>query len=251
MTEFWVFDPSRWPADSTAMAAAAAFAWGLGSALLSPCHLGVIPLMGSHAAGMAPMGAPAEASLSRPVRDVLIFTLGYFATVPLLGSVILSLGATLEHSSHYWTIPVGLVLLWVGYNMLRNHVCSTATHFLSTLARRLHLGPVSGLLALGFGYGLLSSGCTAGFLMPLALASLPQGLLFGLGMAVCFGLGHTLPMILVGCSAHAAARLYHAHSHDHHEHTDPHRTERLFRRVMGLVIMGVGVLFVLHPVLEH
>lgn len=250
MTEFWVFDPSRWPAGSADMAALAAFLWGLGSAFLSPCHLGIIPLMGSHAAGVGPFGQTPERS--QPVKQVLGFSFGYFCTVPLLGMAILLLGATLGHVSHYWTIPVGLMLGWFGFDMLRNHACSGATHRLTALGQRLRLGPILGVTVIGFVYGLVSAGCTAGFLVPLMLAALPQGPLFGVAMALCFGIGHCLPMILVGCSAHAAARLYHSHPHDHdHNHQDPHRAERLFRRVMGLILMVVGVVFVLHPFLEH
>lgn len=258
MNEFWIFDAVRWPAGDTLWACLLAVGWGLGSALLSPCHLGVIPVMGSHAAGLGPFeagsleaGSLEAKSRSLPVWQVGAFTLGYFATIPVLAVVILLLGSSLEHASHYWTIPVGLVLLWVGFDMIRSHACSTATHLLAGLGKRLNLGPLPGAVVLGFCYGTISAGCTAGFLMPLLLAALPQGLAFGLGMGTLFGLGHSLPMFLVGCSAYFAARFYHSHAHDPApQHHDPHRAERLFRRVMGGIIMIVGVLFVLHPFLE-
>lgn len=253
MNEFWMFDAARWPAGDALWSCLLAVGWGLGSALLSPCHLGVIPIMGSHAAGVGPFETSGPRSL--PVWQVAAFTFGYFATIPLLALVILFLGTSLEHVSHYWTIPVGLVLLWVGFDMIRSHACSTATHWLTALGGRLNLGPLPGAVVLGFCYGAISSGCTAGFLVPLLLAALPQGVAFGLGMGTLFGLGHSLPMFLVGCSAYFAARFYHSHPHEpgsgHHDsHYDPHRAERLFRRVMGGLIMLVGALFILHPFFE-
>lgn len=254
MTEFWVFDAARWPAGSGSAAALAAFLWGVGSALLSPCHLGVIPLMGSHAAGIGPFGSTegrGAGSSAQAVGQVAAFTLGYFAVIPLLTLVLLLVGETLGHAGHYWTVPVGGVLLWFGYDMLRSHACSGATHLLEPIAKRLRLGPFPGAVALGFAYGAISAACTAGFLMPLILAVLPQGLATGLGMGAAFGLGHSLPMLLVGCSAYFAARFYHSHPHEPEHSHEPHRAERLFRRVMGGVIMLVGVLFIAHPFLEH
>lgn len=250
MTEFWVFDAARWPAGADDAALLAAFVWGVGSALLSPCHLGIIPLMGSHAAGIGPFGGNVQRA-STVVGQVSSFTFGYFAVIPFLSLALLLIGETLGHAGHYWTIPVGGVLLWFGFDMLRNHACSSATHLLEPVARRLRLGPLPGAMALGFAYGVISAACTAGFLMPLVLAALPHGLAMGVGMGTAFGLGHSLPMLLVGCSAYFAARFYHSHPHESEHSHEPHRMERLFRRVMGGVIMIVGLLFVVHPFLEH
>ena len=46
----------------------------------------------------------------------------------------------------------------------------------------------------------------------------------------------------------------HEHEGEHHlgcHHPDPHRREVLFRRCMGLLLLIIGVLFILHPFLEH
>ena len=262
MLDFLFLEPAAWPTGDLAAASLAALLWGLGSALLSPCHLGIIPLLSSHAAGVGPFSTHKELK-PQPVADVLRFVAGYYLTILLFGLIIALLGSGLEMGGHYWTIPAGLVLLWFGLDMIRGHNCSSASHLLEVMGRHLGLGPHSGVLALGFGYGLLSGGCSTGFLVPVMMVCLPQGLLICLLLAACFGLGHCLPMIVVGCSASAAARILchhdHAHGHDHDgnahnlscHHPDPHRREVLFRRVMGLMLLFIGVLFVLHPFLEH
>lgn len=264
-----------------------ALLWGLGSALLSPCHLGIIPVLGSHAAGYGPFASSASSSttsssassasgnaasgnaasgntaseVGHPVRQVMLFTFGVFLTVPLFGLLIALLGHGLELGGHFWTIPVGVLLIWFGWDMGRGHSCSHAAHILETLRNRLGLTLSSGIFALGFGYGLLAGGCTVGFLVPLLLVALPGGILYCMGLAACFGLGHCLPMIVVGCSAPLARKIVqgrHAHNHDaqthdesaHRDMREPHRGEARFRRILSIVLVVIGLLFILHPFFE-
>lgn len=256
MLDMLFFEPSHWPSGSLGGACFAALLWGLGSALLSPCHLGIIPLLTSHAAGVGPFDQKAQ-SPRQALADVLLFALGYYATIPLFGALIAIFGAGLAAGSHYWTIPAGVVLLWFGVSMLRGHTCSSASHLLDAMGKYLGLGPQSGVMALGFGYGLLSGGCSAGFLVPVMMISLPQGILVCILLAACFGLGHCTPMVFVGCSAPLAAKLlahHHESEEEHHincQHQDPHRLENIFRRILGIIMVCVSILFILHPFLEH
>lgn len=321
-------NPGQWMTGNPLVVLTGTLIWGAGSALLSPCHLGIIPLLGSHAAGLGPFdgasppqggesspsdGAPStraheaaqvelaaqtevpvpsptsqsaalpNASSPHPVRQSLLFTLGYYLTIPLLGFLLALIGHSLElggqawsrnvEAAHYWTLPVGLVLLWLGRDLMRGHRCSQGTRLLAQARRKLGLGPNSGVAALGFGYGLLSSACAVGFLLPLLTLALNQGLAYCTLLAAVFGLGHCLPMAVVGASAPLALRVLglapHVHrdtDHDDHAHhhaaqstgphaadphpVDPHRGEARFRRGLGLLIMLIGVLFLLHPFLE-
>lgn len=269
--------PWTWTDHGAAFVAVGSFVWGLGSALLSPCHLGIIPLLGTHAAGYSPFTPrsgsgrdEAETGGAAPrlhaVRRTLLFTLGCFVTIPLFGLLFALLGHGLEMSGHWWTIPVGALLIWFGADMFRDHSCAHAAHIWGTLRRRLGIGEDSGAFVLGFGYGLLASGCTVGFLVPLLVVTLAHCPLWCMFFAACFGLGHILPMVVVGCSVPLARRLLHGrhepHAHDPEgrcvTHTeartgcldDPHAGEALFRRIMGVVIGLIGIAFILHPFLE-
>lgn len=273
MFDVFAFEPSAWLGESVSLTALGAFTWGLGSALLSPCHLGIIPLLGSHAAGCGPFAASGSAvgkeveKGTPPTAQAFLFTLGCFATIPLIGLVFALLGHGLELGGHWWTLPVGALLLWFGVDMFRSHSCAHASHIWNTLRRRLGISAVSGVFALGFGYGLLASGCTLGFLTPLLVLTLPQGVFLCTFFAACFGLGHCLPMAVVGCSAPLARRLlggrhsHHEHGEDSHQAGDaacssephlhePHSGEALFRRIMGGVLVLIAIAFMLHPFLE-
>lgn len=264
MLDWFLLEPSRFLGENSLLAMGGAFLWGLGSALLSPCHLGIIPLLGSHAAGCGPFSEETPSSSgsgSHSMAQVFLFIFGCYLTIPLYGLLIALFGHGLELGGHYWTIPIGLLLLWFGWDMNRSHSCGHVPHLLETLRTRLGLTPASGVFALGIGYGLLAGGCTVGFLVPLLVVTLGQGVAYCTLLAACFGIGHCLPMVAVGCSAplakrilyarHAACRL-HEHPHEHGpDIREPHSGEALFRRILGIVIILIGILFVLHPFLEH
>ena len=104
--------PWTWTDHGAAFVAVGSFVWGVGSALLSPCHLGIIPLLGTHAAGYSPFTPrsgsgrdEAETGGAAPrlhaVRRTLLFTLGCFVTIPLFGLLFALLGherALVDHS---------------------------------------------------------------------------------------------------------------------------------------------------------
>lgn len=243
-----------------ASAFGAAMLWGLVSALLSPCHLGVIPILGSHAAGISPLHAKAEHEVPRhqaPTQaliQVLLFVLGAYLTIPLLGLLAGFVGQELIASGHYWTIPVGLLLVWIGWDMQRSHSCSHVGAIMARFQGWLGIGGKTGVLFLGVGYGVVAAGCTLGFLVPMLMVMDQPSLWQSLVLAAAFGLGHCLPMVVVGCSASLAALLLRKHSHegpaDGHSHQDPHRGEMWFRRILGVLIMLIGIYFIIHPWVE-
>ena len=102
--------PWTWTDHGAAFVAVGSFVWGVGSALLSPCHLGIIPLLGTHAAGYSPFTPrsgsgrdEAETGGAAPrlhaVRRTLLFTLGCFVTIPLFGLLFALLGHGLDRWS--------------------------------------------------------------------------------------------------------------------------------------------------------
>lgn len=262
MFDFSTFT-SLWHYHDMTFAIIGAFLWGFGSAILSPCHLGIIPLLGSHAAGYGPFNGESHAPA---VREAMLFTFGCFLTIPLIGLIFTLLGQGLALEGHWWTLPVGALLIWLGMDMFRNHSCVHARHVIDVLRRRFGFNANTGAFSLGFGYGLLASGCTIGFITPLILLTLPQGILQSFVSALCFGLGHTLPMAIIGCFAPLARYIIEGHKEPHgHDadghclcHTEdgegcldePHKREKIFRRVMAVILVLTGIVFLLHPFLE-
>lgn len=266
-----------------AVAALCAFAWGLVCVVFSPCHLAAIPVMAAHAAGYtSATGQNNEETARIGTVTSLGFALGYFLAITALGIGCALLGRVVELvDEHFWMLPAGLMLLWLGVSLWREHDCSGTGRVLQGLGRRLGLGAVGGSVVLGGGYGLLSSGCTLAFLAPVLLLTLPHGLWAGMVMATAFGLGHCLPMALVGAAAPLARRLIHAcrmkglvvprylrakdeqegrdeHGHDaqeaphdDHNHQHEHNAVELgFRKIVAVAVCLSGLTLLLHTFWE-
>jgi cytochrome c-type biogenesis protein len=234
MFDQFLLTVNGWLTGGSAAAYAGSFLWGLVSVLFSPCHLASIPLMVGYVAGQGRLVEGREA-----VRYAVAFTLGLFATIALVGLACTLLGRMLGDVGPYWTILVGLVLLYVSLDMLGVASCRLSGGLMS----RLKVRGVSGALVMGLGYGLLSGSCTFGFLAPLLAVASVQGQMFtGLGLILAFALGHCLPIVVAGSSAALARRLM---------------EQRVFaggspwvRRAAGLLVGGLGAYFVARPFFE-
>lgn len=222
---------NQWMSGGLALAALGCFLWGLTSVLLSPCHLASIPLMVGYVAGQETALHPRRAALY-----AVAFALGLFASIAAIGVACAALGRMLGDVGPYWTVPVGLVLLWVALDMLGVARCSLGGGLLA----RLQVRGLSGALLLGLAYGVLSGSCTFGFIAPiLAVATVQGDLGRGSLLMVCFGLGHTLPIALAGSSMALVQRLV--------VRSEYQRGSRFFRRLAGVLVGLLGIWFVLQP----
>ncbi|MBU1247763.1 MAG: cytochrome C biosynthesis protein, partial [Proteobacteria bacterium] len=138
----------------------------------------------------------------------------------------------------YWTIAVGLLLLWVSLDMLGVAACSLSGGLLA----RLKVRGRPGAFVLGLAYGVLSGSCTFGFIAPiLAIITLQAKLLTGVLFILLFGLGHCLPIALAGSSAAMVKKIL--------TNAVWQRGGVLFRRAAGLAIGLLGIYFILQPFL--
>jgi len=224
---------NAWMTGGSTVAYAGAFLWGLVSVLFSPCHLASIPLIVGYVAGQGKLVEGREAA-----RYALAFTSGLFLTIALVGVACSLLGRMLGDVGHYWTIIVGLVLVYVALDMLGVASCRLSGGLMS----RLKVRGISGALIMGLGYGLLSGSCTFGFLAPLlAVITVQDQVLTGVGLILAFALGHCLPIVVAGSSAALARRIM---------------EQRVFsggsqwvRRAAGVLVGLLGVYFVALPFL--
>lgn len=224
---------NAWMTGGSTVAYAGAFLWGLVSVLFSPCHLASIPLIVGYVAGQGKLVEGREAA-----RYALAFTSGLFLTIALVGVACSLLGRMLGDVGPYWTIIVGLVLVYVALDMLGVASCRLSGGLMS----RLKVRGISGALIMGLGYGLLSGSCTFGFLAPLlAVITVQDQVLTGVGLILAFALGHCLPIVVAGSSAALARRIM---------------EQRVFsggsqwvRRAAGVCVGLLGVYFMALPFL--
>ncbi|KHK01903.1 cytochrome c biogenesis CcdA family protein [Desulfovibrio sp. TomC] len=232
MLDGFLLAVNAWMAGSGAAAGVGAFLWGLASVLLSPCHLASIPLVVGYVAGQNRLVTGVLA-----LRYAAAFSLGLFVTIAAIGAGCAVLGRMLGDVGPVFPAVVGGLLLVVSLDMLGVLPSRSGG---AGLASRLRLRGLPGALVLGLAYGGLSGACTFGFLAPiLAVVTIQGQVARGTALAALFALGHCLPILVAGSCAGAVSRSL--------ENAAVGRASRLFRRGAALVVGGLGLYFLLRP----
>ncbi len=223
----------EWMGSGVGLAALGCFLWGVVSVLFSPCHLASIPLIVGYVAGQDRLVEGRQAALYAG-----LFTTGLFLTIALIGVICAMLGRMLGDVGPYWTIVVGLILLWVAMDMLGVSKCSMG----GSLMGRFTLRGMGGAFVLGLAYGILSGSCTFGFIAPiLAVITVQERIATGIMLIVLFGLGHCIPIVIAGSSTALVRRLL--------ANASWQRGGTAFRRLAGILIGLMGIYFIARPFL--
>ena len=222
---------NSWMMTGTVLAAVGCFLWGMVSVVFSPCHMASIPLIVSYVAGQEKaLNARSAAQYS------VIFTVGLFITIALVGIVCALLGRMLGDVGSYWTILVGIILVWVAFDMMGLAKCSMG----GSLLARIKIKGLLGAFTLGLAYGVLSGSCTFGFIAPiLAIITIQQKVITGVFFIVLFGIGHSIPIAVAGSSTATVRKLL--------ESSSFHEGGLWFRKCAGIAIGLLGVYFIFRP----
>ena len=219
---------NAWMGAGLALAALGCFLWGMISVLLSPCHLASIPLVVAYVGGQEQLLKGRQA-----MQYAVLFSTGLFLTIVVVGVICSLLGRMLGDVGPYWTMAVGLILLWVAVDMLDLAKCSIP----GALMARLKIKGALGAFVLGLAYGVLSGSCTFGFIAPiLAIITVQEQVLTGLLLILLFASGHCLPIAVAGSSSAMVKRLLASSSFC--------RASAWFRKGAGLLIGGLGLYFI-------
>lgn len=214
-----------------AVALPAAFAWGMVSVLLSPCHLASIPLLIAYVAGQRMIPAPRQAA-----RYALLFAFGLFLTILAVGLACAAAGRMLGDLGPWWPVGVGLLLLWVAWTLFRPPQCSTSGNLLG----RFHIQGAKGAFLLGLAFGTLSGVCTFGFIAPiLGIITLQNEFTSGIAMLALFALGHCLPLVICGVFSARTMELLHSHAGQ--------KVVAVMRKLAAVAIAGLGGYFLSLP----
>ena len=224
---------NSWMNGGLAIAALGCFLWGAVSVVFSPCHLASIPLIVSYVAGQ-------EKALkaNHAAHYAVVFTVGLFITIALVGIICSLLGRMLGEVGPYWTILVGAILIWVALGMFGVSGCSMSGGLLG----RIKIKGLLGAFVLGLAYGVLSGSCTFGFIAPiLAIITIQQKIMTGLLFIILFGIGHCVPIAVAGSSTATVRRLL--------ENSSFHEGGLWFRKCAGAGIGLLGLYFIVRPFL--
>lgn len=176
------------------VALAAAFAWGVLSIVLSPCHLASIPLIVGFLQGGGAVTPRRAAGLST------LFAVGILGSIALIGAVTAAAGRMLGDVGPWGNLAVAAVFFVFGLHLLGWLPLPESWKPAPAQPRR---GPWGAFL-FGLAFGVALGPCTFGFMAPVlgvtfSLATTQP--LFAYGVLVLFGLGHCAVIGLAGVSS--------------------------------------------------
>lgn len=156
---------------------------------LSPCILSMLPVMVGY------IGGYAQPSKSRGFVLSSIFVLGLGVTFAILGVLAASLGKIFGQIGTTWFYILGLAAILMGL-----HLTEVITFKFPGLTKMpIRTGGVAGAFLAGLFFGLVASPCATPVLAVLiTYVASKQALAFGALLLFTYGLGHGLPLIVVG-----------------------------------------------------
>jgi len=224
---------NAWIVSGTAYAALGCFLWGVVSVLFSPCHLASIPLIVGYVGGQNELVEGRKAALY-----AVLFTVGLFITIAAIGIVCAMLGRMFGDIGSWWSLLVGLILVWVALDMLGVASCSMP----GNLMGKFTLKGLTGAFVLGLAYGVLSGSCTFGFIAPiLAIITVQEQVATGVMLIIVFGIGHCIPIAIAGSSTSLVRRLL--------GNRFWQQGGTVVRRLAGCLIGVLGLYFIAQPFL--
>jgi cytochrome c-type biogenesis protein len=213
-----------------AVALAAAFAWGLASLLLSPCHLASIPLVVGFVSGQG------QVSTARGVSIASLFSLGLLTTIAVIGGVTAAAGRMAGDVGPWANYAVAVVFFVVGLSLLDVVPLGWASPDTSRFRGR----GLTAALVLGLVFGVALGPCTFAFMAPMlgvTFAVSGTSTLYGLLLIAAYGIGHCFVIVLAGGSTSWVRRYL--------RWTDASRGARVLRYASGVLVL-VGGLYLVH-----
>ena len=215
------------------IAMGAAFAWGVLSIVLSPCHLASIPLV------VAFIGEQGTSSGKRAFTIAVVFAVGILVTIAAVGGVTAALGRMLGDVGHYVNYGLALIFLLLGLHFLGVCPLPWTGGGPSSPRRR----GVLGAFVLGLAFGIGVGPCTFAYMAPMLGVTLKvasSSRLYGVALLLLYGVGHCSVIVVAGTSAQLVQRYL-----DWHEGS---RGATALRQACGvLVILGGAYLVYTAP----
>jgi cytochrome c-type biogenesis protein len=209
-----------------AWALGAAFAWGVLSILLSPCHLASIPLI------VGFIDEQGRMSTRRACVIALLFAVGILITIGVIGAITAAAGRMMGDVGRYGNYLVAVIFFAVGLHLLGVIPMPGSGPGHGGMRRK-------GLLAafvLGLVFGIALGPCTFAFMAPMlavtfkmSAANVPYGAL----LLVLYGVGHCSVIVFAGTFTEVVQ-----HYLDWNERS---RGAIMLRKTCGLLVLIGGI----------
>lgn len=209
-----------------AIALGAAFLWGILSVLLSPCHLGSIPLI------VGFIDKQGRMSTGRAFAISTLFSVGILITIAAIGAITAAAGRMMGDVGRYGNYFVALIFFLVGLHLLDVIPMPWSAPGQVGMKRK-------GLLAafiLGLVFGIALGPCTFAYMAPmlgvtfkLAATNIAYGVLL-LGV---YGIGHCSVIVLAGTSTGLVQRYL--------NWNEKSKGAVIVRKICGVLVLAGGV----------
>jgi cytochrome c-type biogenesis protein len=181
------------------IALGAAFLWGILSILLSPCHLGSLPLIIGFISGQG------QVTTRRAFSLALLFAVGILITIALVGVVTAGLGRMMGDVGRFGNYFVAAIFFLVGLYLLEIIPQFSPNAPIVNLKRK----GLPAAFILGLIFGIALGPCTFAFMAPMlavAFRSGSENLLTGSSLLLVYGIGHTSVIVVAGTSTEIVQR---------------------------------------------
>lgn len=178
-----------------------AFWWGIVSGVFSPCMWAMFPIVLGYVAYET-----ADGKQSKAQGFVLStgFVLGMAAMFAVLGSAISLVGNFFRLQESVISIIAGIILIAIGLGFLGLYEFRVPGFMNVDLAKPRRRG-VIGAIILGVFGAIVMGPCGISYLTPVLTVALEEGrFVFGGVLSFIYGIGHGLPLIVLGTVAGVA-----------------------------------------------
>ena len=178
-----------------------AFLWGIASVLLSPCGIGIIPLVVSYIENTE------NPSRSRAFKISCAFCLGIIFNLLLVAFVTSGIGMLLGGYEKLLTLFVSIVFIVMGLHL--TGLIHVKIFALSSGAKGTESQNLKGAVILGIVSGLAVGPCSIAYVSPvlsLAISGASEsGFMYSVALILSYALGYSLVIILAGTFAQVFA----------------------------------------------
>lgn len=208
------------------IAFSAAFAWGILSILLSPCHLASIPLIVSFINGQG------RISTRRAFLISTLFAAGILITIGVIGAITAAAGRMIGDLGGWANYFVALIFFVVGLHLLGVIPMPWQGPGQVAMKRK-------GMLAafiLGLVFGIALGPCTFAFMAPVLGATFKwaqDNLLFAVLLLGLYGLGHCSVIVLAGTSTELVQRYM--------NWSENSKATLIIKRICGVLVLLAGI----------
>ena len=174
-----------------AVALSAAFAWGILSILLSPCHLASIPLI------VGFIDEQGQISTKRAFQIALLFSLGILITIGVIGAITAAAGRMMGDVGAYGNYFVAAIFFLVGLHLLGVIPMPFTGPGQVKMKQRGRLAA----FILGLVFGVALGPCTFAYMAPMLAVTFRMAaahMAYGILLLLAYGVGHCAVIVLAG-----------------------------------------------------